>query len=56
MDWHHWADERDATTEWLARITAPDAVARAWTEQIGSRLLELSITEVESPFFTLLDI
>ncbi|MEV6002803.1 hypothetical protein AB0M25_26900 [Streptomyces griseomycini] len=55
MDWHHWADERDATTEWLTRITAPDGVARAWTEQIGSRLLELSITEVESPFFTLLD-
>jgi hypothetical protein len=55
MDWHHWADERDATTTWLTRITAPDGVARAWTEQIGTRLLELSITEVESPFFTLLD-
>ncbi|BCM70403.1 MULTISPECIES: hypothetical protein [Streptomyces] len=55
MDWHHWADERDATTEWLARITAPDGVARAWTEQIGSRLLQLSITEVESPFLTLLN-
>ncbi|MDQ0784510.1 hypothetical protein [Streptomyces sp. B3I8] len=55
MDWHHWADEREATTRWLARITAPDGVARKWTEQIGSRLLELSITEVESPFFTLLD-
>ncbi|MEU9850076.1 hypothetical protein [Streptomyces sp. NPDC047985] len=55
MDWHHWADERKETREWLARITAPDGVAEAWTEQIGSRLLELSITEVESPFFTILD-
>lgn len=55
MDWHHWADEREATTKWLARITTPEGVARAWAEQIGSRLLELSTTEVESPFFTLLN-
>ncbi|MFJ8275575.1 hypothetical protein ACIQ8G_35785 [Streptomyces sp. NPDC094154] len=55
MDWHHWADERKETKEWLARITAPDGVAKAWTEQIGFRLLELSTTEVESPFFSILD-
>ncbi|MFF9653294.1 hypothetical protein [Streptomyces sp. NPDC014622] len=55
MDWHHWADERTETRQWLARITAPNGVAEAWTEQIGSRLLELSITAVESPFFTILD-
>ncbi|MGW3660474.1 hypothetical protein ACWD6R_34650 [Streptomyces sp. NPDC005151] len=55
MDWHHWADERKETREWLARITAPEGVAKDWAEQIGSRLLELSITEVESPFFTILD-
>ncbi|MFJ2136416.1 hypothetical protein ACIOMQ_37385 [Streptomyces sp. NPDC087845] len=55
MDWHHWANERRETREWLARITAPGGVAEDWAEQIGSRLLELSVTEVETPFFTILD-
>ncbi|MFD3641512.1 hypothetical protein [Streptomyces griseus] len=54
-DWHHWANERKETREWLARITAPGSIAEDWAEQIGSRLLDLSITAVESPFFTILD-
>ncbi|MFD6835175.1 hypothetical protein [Streptomyces diastaticus] len=54
-DWHHWADERQETRDWLARITAPDGIAKDWAEQIGSRLLDLSITAVESPFFPILD-
>ncbi len=51
------ADEREETRDWLARITAPpDGIAKDWAEQIGSRLLDLSITAVESPpFFTILD-
>ncbi|MFE1265613.1 hypothetical protein ACFW5X_34525 [Streptomyces albogriseolus] len=55
MDWHHWADERSETRDWLARITSPDGVAKAWAEQIGSRLLDLSITEADPPLFTILD-
>ncbi|GAA3145041.1 hypothetical protein GCM10017687_72460 [Streptomyces echinatus] len=55
MDWHHWADERAETVKWLTRITASDGVARAWAEQVGSRLLDLSKTAVDPPFFTVLD-
>ncbi|MFI2410080.1 hypothetical protein [Streptomyces sp. NPDC018947] len=55
MDWHHWADERAETIKWLTRITASDGVARAWAEQVGSRLLDLSKTAVDPPFFAVLD-
>ncbi|MCX5278149.1 hypothetical protein [Streptomyces virginiae] len=55
MDWHHWADEREQTRIWLARITAPGETAAAWVDQIGERLLELSRTEVDPPFFSMLE-
>ncbi|WP_326796959.1 hypothetical protein OG946_17155 [Streptomyces sp. NBC_01808] len=53
-DWHHWADERDETTRWLKRISAPGGIAEAWSQQIGERVLELSRTAVEAPFFPLI--
>lgn len=55
MDWHHWADERSETMEWLARITGPDGVAKDWISQIGDRLLALSRTAAEPPFFKVLE-
>ncbi|WP_371781780.1 hypothetical protein [Streptosporangium subroseum] len=55
LDWHHWADERSETREWIERITAPGGVAYSWAEQIGARLLELSRMDVDPPFFTVLD-
>ncbi|MFJ6505472.1 hypothetical protein [Streptomyces sp. NPDC091879] len=55
MDWHHWADERGETTRWLTLISSPDGLAAAWAEQIGIRLLDLSRTAVEAPFFAVLD-
>ncbi|NWF25015.1 hypothetical protein HW130_01855 [Streptomyces sp. PKU-EA00015] len=55
MDWHHWTTEREETKEWVKRITAPGQVAEAWTSQVGQRLLELSLTAVEGPFFPILD-
>lgn len=54
-DWHHWADERSETTEWLKRITAPSGIAEAWSQQIGERVLEVSRTAVEAPFFPLIE-
>ncbi|WP_164492546.1 hypothetical protein [Streptomyces sp. CNQ-509] len=53
-DWHHWADERDETTEWLKRISAPGGIAESWSQQIGERVLELSRTAVDGPFFPLI--
>jgi hypothetical protein len=55
MDWHHWTTERKDTEEWIKRITAPDGVAEAWAPQIGERLLELSLTAVDPPLFSVLD-
>ncbi|KAB2344819.1 hypothetical protein [Actinomadura rudentiformis] len=54
-DWYHWADERTQTREWLQRITAPGAVAERWSKQVGQRLLELSRTAVDPPFFAVLE-
>lgn len=54
-DWHHWADERDETRAWIERITASDGVAVAWSKQIGERLIELSRTAVDPPFFTVIE-
>jgi hypothetical protein len=54
-DWHHWANERTETANWLERITAADGVASSWAHQIGKRVLELSRKEAEAPFFPLLD-
>ncbi|MEV7357514.1 hypothetical protein [Kitasatospora sp. NPDC091276] len=55
MDWHHWADERSTTREWLLKITAPGAVAAKWAQQIGDRLLELSRTAIDGPFFPIVE-
>ncbi|RSS94820.1 hypothetical protein EF903_05940 [Streptomyces sp. WAC05292] len=55
MDWHHWADERAETRQWLERITSPNGVAAPWVKQIGERLLELSRKAVDGPFFPILD-
>lgn len=54
-DWHHWADERTETKLWLEKITAPDGVAKDWAGQIGHRILDLSRTAVDPPFFDVLD-
>ncbi|GAA2630914.1 hypothetical protein GCM10010411_81080 [Actinomadura fulvescens] len=54
-DWYHWADERTQTREWLQRITAPGAVAEKWSKQVGQRVLELSRTAVDPPFFAVLE-
>lgn len=54
-DWHHWADEREETRAWIERITASDGVAKYWTKQVGERLLELSQTAVDPPFFSVLE-
>ncbi|MFJ9408914.1 hypothetical protein [Streptomyces sp. NPDC101393] len=54
-DWHHWAHERQATREWIERITASGGAAEHWAKQVGERLLELSRTEVDPPFFDVLD-
>ncbi|MGW8398221.1 hypothetical protein ACWGLP_16255 [Streptomyces lydicus] len=55
MDWHHWAHERQATREWIERITASGGAAEHWAKQVGERLLELSRTEVDPPFFEVLE-
>ncbi|WP_159041662.1 hypothetical protein [Streptomyces aureus] len=55
MDWHHWADERVETRNWIERITSPGGVAEPWAKQIGERLLELSRRAVDAPFFPVLD-
>ncbi|MBW1595959.1 hypothetical protein [Streptomyces sp. JJ38] len=55
MDWHHWAHERDETRAWIDRITAPGGVAEGWTLQVGKRLLGLSRTAVDPPFWPILD-
>ncbi|SNR69775.1 hypothetical protein [Actinomadura mexicana] len=54
-DWHHWANERTQTRQWLQRITAPGAVAQEWSKQVGRRLLGLSRTAVAPPFFPVLE-
>ncbi len=55
MDWHHWTNERQETRRWLERITAPDGIAAKWAKQIGERLLELSRTAVNRPFFDVME-
>ncbi|MZE79354.1 hypothetical protein [Streptomyces xinghaiensis] len=55
MDWHHWTTERKETQNWLKRITAPGGVAEAWAEQVGRRLLDLSLSAVDPPFFSVLE-
>jgi hypothetical protein len=55
LDWHEWSTERAATSIWLKRITAPDGEAADWLEQIGDRLLDLSLTAVNPPFFEVLE-
>lgn len=55
MDWHHWADERSETKEWLERITAPNGVAADWAKQIGERLLDLSCSANDPPFFKVME-
>ncbi|MGK5497566.1 hypothetical protein [Streptomyces sp. URMC 125] len=55
MDWHHWTTERKDTEKWIKHITAPGGVAEAWVPQIGERLLELSLTAVDPPLFSILD-
>ncbi|MFC5182516.1 hypothetical protein [Actinomadura harenae] len=54
-DWHHWADERTQTREWLELITSAKAVAENWTKQVGERLLDLSRTATDPPFFSVLE-
>ncbi|MEV7426841.1 hypothetical protein [Streptomyces sp. NPDC091212] len=53
-DWHHWAEERHATRDWLKNITTSGAVPDQWSEQIARRLLELSRTATEPPLFPIL--
>ncbi|MFJ1551838.1 hypothetical protein, partial [Streptomyces sp. NPDC088246] len=53
-DWHHWAEERQATTDWLKRITAPGVIPDPWPEQIAMRLLELSRNAIDPPLFPVL--
>ncbi|MER7812946.1 hypothetical protein [Streptomyces sp900116325] len=53
-DWHHWAEERQATTDWLKRVTTSGAIPEQWSEQIAGRLLELSRTATEPPLFPIL--
>lgn len=54
-DWRHWISERAVTRAWLVDITAPGGVAAAWARQVGERLLELSRTAAEGPFFPVME-